>query len=247
MFVTSGKPSGSIKHMLADGYEIYCKEDEIDYLALCNLLRDNKLDKVTVIKKTDIRDVYLLEEGGRKFILKCDRYVPKKLEAKIWNFLRGPFYVRKMASIYKASRLGCRVTPEFLLVALRKGLFFPVESFALQEYVDGIELEDAGSPEEYKDEIIQAFSELHKYNLALGDVNTSNIMVTPQGIKIIDLTWNGTRLAGKGQDIVRLKNRLGIIFPVNSIGQWIGVIYITVKHGIREFLHTLRYAEHKDS
>lgn len=237
------RSSGGIKHLNSGGYEVYFKEDGVDYLALFKLLRAGGLAGVSVIKETDVRDVYLLEYAGRKYIFKRDRYVPKKLEARLRHLVRGSFYVRQIKSIGRAARRGCRVTPEFLLVALQAGRFYPRESFVLQEYVEGVMLESAGSPEQYKNEIIRAFTELHAYGLALGDVNTSNLMVSPDGIKIIDLTWSSFAWAGKGQDVVRLKHRLGITFPVTTPSLWLAVKYTSLKFLIRDALHNLRHPD----
>jgi heptose II phosphotransferase len=244
----------SLQHI--DGYKILLKEDGTDYTGIWRDFRvklpaapprqiyDNN---VKTLKKDAVREVYLLDTRQGRFIMKIDHRVPRHLEMRLWNLLAGPFHSRQMRAINKAVAGGCRVTPEFFLVAekMRRGLCR--EAWILQEFCPGPTIAEAGGYAPHLPAIRRAMEELHRYGLAASDINGGNLLLCEDGVKVIDLTWNGTAWAGKAQDLARLKNRCGLELPARGLKLKSALAWILLKHRLRDALHNSRNPRSKEN
>jgi serine/threonine protein kinase len=154
-----------------------------------------------------------------------------------------------MKRINKAVNCGCRATPDFFLVAERMRRGLARESYIIQEYLEGKALSEVENclplNAALRAGMREAMSELHKHDLCHSDIATSNWLLTPGGLKAIDLSWNGTIWAGKAQDTLRMKNRYQVELPVRSIKDKLALLYITAKHRLRDSLHNFRKPHNK--
>lgn len=230
------KPGAIIKRKEA-GYKLFIKDDGYDYAGLWNSFRSGRLKDYVTIRQIGKREVHIVEAWGRKFILKIDREVSRHFEVRLWRAIQGPFFSRQMKAVHRAVSNGCTVTPEIYFVAEKEGGLLCRESYSIQEFLEGHVLEQEPDLEPFYPALVRAIDELHKFDLVLSDLHAQNVMVTKDGLKIIDLSWKGTTWAGKGKDIVILKQLYGIEMPVKDFSRRLAAAYIRIKHRIRDFLH----------
>ncbi len=221
------------------GFNLFIKNDGTDYAAIWRGLMDGVLDNISKIRQTPNREVYHAMIGGREFLIKVDRKKPVNLDMKLWRMIRGPEYSRRMMAVSSAVSNGCTATQEIFFVAEKtRGLFKP-ETYVILDYLPGCPIADCEEPSEYFEEAARMLSELHKYDLTLGDVNTDNFLRTDGGVKVVDLSYDGLAWSGKGKDIVRAKERFGVDVPVNSIAEKVAVRYTMLKNAFRERLSAI--------
>lgn len=230
-------PSGGIVTAARDGYKLFIKDDGFDYTGLWEDFRAGRIADSVCLRDYGKREVHRVGYAGRRFIVKIDREISRHLEVKVWRALQGPFYSRQMRAVHRAVRDGCRATPEIYFVAEKEGGWLCRESYSIQEFLEGRVLAEAEDYKPFYPGIVAAFEDLHRHNLALSDLNDHNIMLTPEGVKIIDLSWKGIPWSGKGKDVVILKQLYGIDLPARDFSRRAAARYIRIKHRIRDFFH----------
>lgn len=231
--------SGGITTARKDGYKLFIKDDGFDYTRLWEDFRAGRIEDVFTIRDYGKREVHRVGYAGRKFIIKIDREISRHLEVKAWRAIQGPFYSRQMKAVNRAIQGGCRVTPDIYFVAEKEGGLLCRESYIILEFLEGRVLASEPDYTPFYPGIIEAIEELHKYDLVLSDANDWNIMLTPEGVRIIDLSWKGITWSGKGKDVVILKQLYGIELPVRDFSRRAAARYIIIKHRIRDFIHGL--------
>ena len=189
--------SGGIVTSRRNGYRLHVKDDGGDYERIWDDLRQGRIPGLITLKHTHRREVYLAEVKGRQLIIKIDHQVPKRFEVKLWHLLRGPMRSRIMRLVNRAVAVGCNVTADIYLVAERLEKGICREACIIQEYLPGrtllsihAESGDVGV-DAYREQLAAAMRELHGHKLVLSDLGYNNVLVTPAGIKLIDLSWNG--------------------------------------------------------
>lgn len=217
-------------------FTLYSKNDGFDYRAVWRDFIEGKRDGVSVIRLEDVREVYVVEVGDRKFILKIDWYVPKRLEKKIRFILFSPFFSRQMRQINSAIAKGCRLLPEFYFVAEKREGGLITHSYILQEFIEGTHFMNMEEARLKGNEIMQAVRELHGYGLAHCDLNLDNIFVTQTGIRFIDLSCTGSIFGGMGKDIVRLRRLFGLSMPLTTFREKLAFRYTVLKFALQDFI-----------
>ena len=238
-----GNPAGSgiVKRQTKD-YNFSIKDDGTDYFQIWSDFREGRIPDrdCTQLRAIATVDVYLFKAHGQQFIFKTDRGYPHHIDSKLWRILTGPFYSNQMRSINKAVNSGSTVTADFYLVAEKRTGLISRESHILMEYLQGHPLREEKDTAAFHDALVELFQELHRNKMAMCDVHTDNIFVTEQGLRTIDLSWRGVFWTGKGKDILALKERMGIIYPDQTISDRLSVLYVRLMFWIRYTLRGFR-------
>ena len=179
------------------------------------------------------REIFLVEEYGRRFILKWDKGgwgwgTEGPLEKFFWKLIRGPFYSRLMKRVDRAVRNGCDVVQTIHLVAERRTLHYCHEAYVLMEYAEGETLMSVtggfeiqykmneAEREPYDRRVLEAMTKLHRHDLASCDVNPKNFTLNGSRTTIIDLSCRGNSFIDQVKDAVRLKKTYNIDFPLKG-------------------------------
>lgn len=211
-----GQQSGEIIKQQQGPYSLHVLSDGFDYTAVWRSFMEGERGGVTTLRIEDVREVYLIETGGRKLILKIDRYVPRRFEKKIRFILFSPYFSQQMRQVRRAIDNGCCLVPDVFFVAEKKEGCIITESVIIQEYIVGEHFPDMNAALESERSLVTSVKELHSYGLVHCDLNLDNIFITPQGIRFIDLSCTGTFIGGLGKDIMRLRDHFGIRMPLTS-------------------------------
>ena len=221
-----------------DGYHVYQKDATDRYWNLFQKFRRGEISHHRFNNAVKERSVYLIEDEGRRYIVKWDKGGwgfggETRLEKIFWRLVRGPFYSRLMRRMRRARENGCDVIQDVFMVAERRTLHFCHEAIVIFEYIDGHMLVDDADRDRHIPEIVEAMHKLHQNGLAMCDVSIYNYLVTPEGIKMIDLVCRGNPRLDRIKDVIRLKRVLGVELPVD--GFWDRLLYrlYTGYHSIR--------------
>lgn len=229
-----------IKERREQGFNLFIKSDGTDYAAIWRSLMAGTLAGLTQIRQTANREVYHAAIEGREFLIKVDRKRPINLDMKLWRIIRGPEYSRRMIAVSEAIMRGCTATQEIFFVAEKTyGLLTP-ETYIILDYIPGHPIAECDEPSVYFEEAARTLSELHKYNLALGDVNIDNFLYTQDGVKVVDLSHDGLAWSGKGKDIVRTMEQFGVSVDANGLVEKVAVKYTLLKKALKKQLSAVK-------
>lgn len=208
-----------ILHSRFREFDVYAKDDGTDYLGLFRDHLDGAPPVRTFVCPNHTNRASLVELGGRKFVLKKDGVPLTGLERKVWRALKGPFYSTLMPRINRAVSGGCGVAVDIFLVAEKMRGRYAEESYILMEYAEGVSFADIPDFGPYRGLICDAFIELHRYGLSLGDPNPANLVLTGSGgIKMFDFSVRGFQITGRAKDRIKCRKVYGVEIPS---GGWI--------------------------
>lgn len=230
---------GGIITRAADGYNLFIKDNGVDYVELWQDFRAGKLQGLENLKEIEHRSVYRLEADGRSYLVKVDTKCPRPLDLKLWRFIHGPVHSKHMKAVNKAVRKGCRRTQDIFFVAEKNGRICP-ETFIIIEYLPGRNLDTEADYAPYLADIGAALADLHSHKLSLSDIHAGNFLITDEGIKVIDLSTKGLAWAGIGRDIIEAKQFLGVDVPMGSFSARLSVWYVRGKRAFRDSLRCIR-------
>lgn len=213
-------------------WRILEQDDGTRYWDLFQRFLRKDVETRTLRNAAKARDVYLLEDNGRKYILKWDHTGwgfggEGRLERFFWKFVRGPFYSRLMKRVHKARKKGCDRCQAMYLVAERRTGHYCHEAVALYEYLEGETLEKLPDATPVLHDIEACLVSLHERNLALCDTNPRNFVLTPDGVKAIDLVCRGNARIDRVKDMVRAEKVFGIVMPAHGIDRALKTILHT--------------------
>lgn len=220
--VRSGTPEAGRSPVVLkklDGYYVYQQGDDNRYWDMFLRFRRGELAGRRLSNHARERDVFLVEEGGRKYVIKWDRGGwgfggESRPERFLLKLLRGPFYSRLMRRVRLARRSGLDCVQDIYLVAEKRTLHYCHEAVIILDYLEGSMLKEAADVDSYRPAIRNAMLDLHAHGLALCDVSPYNYLVDGDGVKIIDLVCRGNPRVDRVKDIIRLKNVLEIDLPL---------------------------------
>lgn len=235
----STKPA-KILRLTRDGYRLYIKDDGRDYASLWAAFRRGEVPVLKAFKNDGVREVYLVENGGQKYILKIDRFVSEHPEIRLWYFIFGPFHSRNMRRIRRALDSGCTRTADIYFVAEKMGSRLCREAYIIQEYFEGPQLYSIGGIEAHKDEVRAGMMEIHAHNLAFNDCNPTNMILTKQGLRFIDMDFDSIPCIGMASDILRMKKKHGIVVPPKNFAVRLSMLYYKTKRKFRSAMRDIR-------
>lgn len=222
---TRGGPSRSAPRVIAsrrDGYYVYRLGDDDTYWDMFLRFRRGELKGKLLTNVLKERDVHLVEDGGRRYVIKVDRggwgFGRESRPERIFlKFFWGPFYSRLMRRVTRALANGCDAMQTIRLVAERRTLQYCHEAVIILDYVEGKTLHELGDPAPYLERTREAMLSLHANRLALCGVSLYNFVVTEAGkVKAIDLECRGFFRVDRIKDVIRVKRLLGIDLPVEG-------------------------------
>lgn len=221
-----------------DDFNLYVKDDGFDYWGLIEQFRMGFLP-VRELKNRhpDVRRVFVVEADGRKLLLKWEMAREKSIEKLAWQFFTAPFYSRLMRKVNKAVNAGCDVMQDMYLVAERVSGRICREAFAITDYIEGRHITTPEEERRHGQAIIDAMRTLHAHGLAVCDIHHSNMLVTDDGVKFIDLTCRGTTLLSQAKDVARLKARLNLHLDVSGVANKLAVLF---EYALEQFRETNR-------
>lgn len=215
------KKAESLRQRRADGYVVLEKNDGGDYWGLYRRFLRGEVTAKTFRAAAKARDVHLLDDGGKKYILKIDRSGwgfggESGLERFFWKMVRGPFYSRLMRRLARARADGCDRCQEMFMAAEKRTLHYCHEAVVLFEYLEGDTLEKLPDLAPLLPGIRDCLDTLHRHDLALCDINPRNFVLTPDGVKAIDLVCRGNARIDRVKDTIRAKKVFGIDLPLRG-------------------------------
>ncbi|MGL4860740.1 MAG: lipopolysaccharide core heptose(II) kinase RfaY [Enterobacteriaceae bacterium] len=227
-----------IKESCSDGFLVYQKNDGTNYLTILEDFKAGKIAWQALNSGNPQRDVFLIEVDGKKYILKWDRELDPRLEKRLWQFISGPYYSGLIQRVAAAKQEGCNIIGDIYLVAERSRWRQSIEAYVLAEYLPG---EPLGSlpPEQiqhYKPTIANTVQTLHRYQLASNDLHAGNFIITPQGLKLIDLSDRGALAICQANDLLALRRLYQIELPPSG---WVYHL-IAGKEKLKRFSRRLR-------
>lgn len=202
-----------------DGFKLKWKNDGTDYPAIWSAFCQGQLQGQVLTRGQPFREVDLVEVQGRRYIIKRDWFVEKRLEKRFGYFiLNNTRYSRMFQFINKAVRDGCQIVQDIYLVAEKMaGRTTCLEAYLIADYIEGHPL----SPQEVEerlDDLCQTVLHIHDCGLACNDIQPYNFILTPDGlIKAIDLDISNFLAIVQVNDIRTIKYHFGVDLPVTGI------------------------------
>lgn len=215
----SGPAANPILSTDIDGFRLQWKNDGTDYPAIWSAFRQGQLKGQALSRGRPYREVDLVEVQGRRYIIKRDWHVEKRLEKRFWYLiLGGTRYTRIFRLINKAVRRGCRVVQDVYLVAERmKGRTTCLEAYLIADYMEGHPM-SVQEVAERLDDLCQTVLHIHDCGLACNDIQPYNFVLTTDGIiKAIDMDISSFLAICQINDIRTMKYRFDVDLPVRGI------------------------------
>ncbi len=222
-----------VEYLEKEGYKIVAKSAE--HRALFDKLLRGEIPKKPLLVDNEKNFVYQAEIDGKRFVFKRVNEEQCKFDSRLWYFFTGPFYSRLMRSVHKALESGCSVIPDMYVVAEKISFRRAIDTYLLTEYLDGTVLPESDQARPYHGKIVDAFHELHKYGLSLGNVKGGNLVYDAQRdqVRMIDLSNRGIQAIGRAKDAYKLRRIWGIHLPTHNFTDHIPRLMVTAQFGIR--------------
>jgi tRNA A-37 threonylcarbamoyl transferase component Bud32 len=202
-------------------FEVFCNPESAGVWALVEGVRGGSVTGVVLSDWDENRRVFLIDWAGGRYIVKHELRGNPPWEKRLQERLHGPFHSRLMRQLLAARKAGCSVLQNIHLVAERMENGVCQETYLVLEYVEGASFASKEECVAHADSVTAAMMELHRFGLALGDVNFKNFVLSTDGagerITFIDLSSRGFFRFGKIKDIVRMRLHYGIRLPVRGI------------------------------
>ncbi|MEG0137241.1 MAG: lipopolysaccharide core heptose(II) kinase RfaY [Cetobacterium sp.] len=239
-----------IKEEKYNGYKIYYKNESNGVLA--KKILDKSYKVLEEYKNTERNYVAKIDIDGKSYVLKSPKAETIIPQRKIQTMFKKGEGLTSFINIDSAISKGLDFFIEPLVVIVKRGLFLE-ESLILMDYIDG----DIIRTTEDIDIIMEMVKKIHEKGIYHGDLNTSNFIKTPNGIKIIDTQAKSESIwhFKRGYDILTMKNDLLVLLLKYDVEKnyrvtrdlGYGLAYIiknfkklTIVHKIREFKVYLR-------
>lgn len=209
----SGRPYPITVRKYGD-YTIHVKEDGYDYIDLYErILRDEVPKKVLLFDDPE-HYVYRIDIDGRSFVFKRFGELDGKLDTKLWWFVAGTFYPKLLRLVNQAVSDGCEAVPDMYLVIEKLSRRLAIDNYLLLEFLPGTSMDELGDMTPYRSAVADAFIDVHRHGLSLGNVKAGNLVLADDGrVKVIDLSSRGTQLTGRAKDAIKVKRLWDIDLP----------------------------------
>lgn len=234
-------------------YSIYATEKNKEFLKLSHNIIDNTYKIIYKFKDTERNFVASIEINGKIYILKSPKAETVIPMRKIQTSFKNGEALETLINMAEHEKNGIDffITP--LAVIVKKGIFIK-ESFILVEFIEG----EKPRTLEFIDEIVKITNKMHSLGIYHGDLNASNFIRTPSGIKVIDTQGRKDSFSNfkRAYDYLTFKhdllpNELGydidsnFYVEKNRIGYFFALLikgfkYIPIIKKIRNFKKNLR-------
>lgn len=193
-----------------NGYQVYQKESDIDYWQVIDDYIQGKIVGKNLNSGNMERSVARITINGKNYIIKCEKERDSRLEKRIMRMVHGPYFSRLLYRLVRAQNQGCTITNDIYFVAEKMRCRESIETWIIAEYVEGTVLSEVSDITPYYREIAALINQLHAYDLASNDIHAGNLVLTDNGLKIIDLSDFGHLAICKANDLIALKRFYGI-------------------------------------
>lgn len=167
-----------IKSIKYQNYMIYGTEE---YLELGKCILKNQYEILEVYKDDSRSYVAKIRLNGKIYVLKSPRSEIRLIQRKWKTFWNKGEALTTLYNIFSLKQQKFHNIGEVYLAIVRKH-FLIQESFLLMEYIEG---EVFNHPERL-DDFMEIVNKLHSLGRYHGDLNTSNVVLTTQGLYLID-------------------------------------------------------------
>lgn len=221
-----------------EGFRVQWKNDGVNYPAIWSAFREDGVPAKPIAVNRPFRSTYLLEVGGRQYLMKKDWHVEKRLEKRLLYFLMGNTtrYSRIIQLVNKAVRRGCRSAQDIFLVAEKLEGSTCVEAWLIADYMPGRALskdEALGCV----DELVETVLDIHRHGLACNDIQPYNFIRSTDGrIKGIDMDISSPLLICQANDLWTMKRRFGVRTPLEG---GLGLRLVWALIGFRDYLRSI--------
>lgn len=167
-----------IKSIKYQNYLIYGTEE---YLELGKCILKNQYEILKVYKDDNRSYVAKIRLNGKIYVLKSPRSEIRLIQRKWKTLWSKGEALTTLYNVFSLKQQKFDNIAEVYLAIVRKH-FLIQESFLLMEYIEG---EVFNHPERL-DDFMEIVNKLHSLGRYHGDLNTSNVVLTKQGLYLID-------------------------------------------------------------
>lgn len=227
-----------------NGFKVYLKKNGHEMLYRKILLDyfNHSLVVGTIFKDSQETKVFLIDGGGgQKFILKV--FIPQKnkIERFLKSFFKGDYYLNLFCETERVQQNGVYSICDFYLLAEKKFCNYSSIFIMLFEYIEGESLGNLNLDSNLKERIKQEVLRLHKNNMVMGDIQTSNFILAADKIRIIDCSGKRASLKRKAEDRINLQRRFGIQNCKKDYGYFVVIAKERVRKVIRKIKNFLAF------
>ncbi len=227
-----------------DGYRLKWKNDGTDYPAIWEAFRRGELSGPSLSRprRRLFRETRLVEAGGRRFLVKRDWHVEKRLEKRfLYWFMRGTRYSRLIEFVNRAVGHGCNLVQDIYFVAEKMDGNTCLEAWLIADFMPGVPLERRDVAV-WADELGRTVLKIHEWGLACNDIQPYNFIRTDQGvIKAIDMDMSSPVVVCQVNDLWRMRSLFGLKAPWRGgpLKRFLWAV-IGVRNFVRSYTRRLR-------
>lgn len=190
---------------------LYVKNNDKFYESIFHDFLHFRLNITKVFRSIDDTKVVLIDTERGPYVLKV--FVPRdrKFERILKSFVKGDYYENLIKQTDRVREEGLNFVNDFYFLAEKKIFNFSSVFIMLIEYIEGIEVFSMGElDDQVVNGITQAVYNLHDHGMVSGDPHPGNFILTPDGIKIIDLSGKKATASLKMKDLLDLERHYGV-------------------------------------
>ncbi len=221
-------------------YDVYAKNDGVDYWRLVKACIDENIDQAALIREqkwgaafsidrngvkgeaavmavtNPKRMVLRLDAGGRSFVVKRAFMGSPGFKRFLPGVVGLTYFTRIMKLVDAAVREGCDATQDCFLVAERWVGPFRSEAWVLLQYLEGKLLRHCGDIEALIPALRETAGELLRHNLTMNDLAPGNFIVGGDRIRAIDISCRPVSRLHRVSMIWKFNKRYNLGLPVTN-------------------------------
>lgn len=256
----SGSAKAAVSQRRVTTYDIYAKDDGRDYWRIAHAYLQSGIRREELAKNWPEKPEFTLGagEGAMRFTgLSCVN--PKRVVFRVetldgvyllkWMRIRSSGlkrlfpgsigltrYTRLFRKVRDAIENGCRSTQDYLLVAERWVGWFRMEVVTVLEYVEGESMGERDDYGPFAEDLTRAAEDLLRHDLTLDDMSPYNFLLTPDGVKVIDLSCRPPTRPNAVKMVMKMNRRFGLAIPVHGlVNRLIGAL-LAARYVVRGWL-----------
>lgn len=252
-------PQG-VRRFAVDGYDIYMKDDGVDYWRIVKACMDENIDQgelirnypakpVVTVRRDGVdlslhplmytnpkRMVFRAEMDGRRFVLKRARMGTVGFKHLLPGVMGLTYYTRIMRIVNRAVRAGSDVTQDYFLVAEKKLSAFRQEVWLLLGYVEGEPLGNLPM-DVHRREVVATMEEMFRHGLTMDDITLHNFMVDAKGkVRAIDLSCRPFTRLQAVKMAIKMNARHAVAFPIRGFANNLLRLALAIRYRLKRAL-----------
>lgn len=239
------------------GFDIYAKNDGVDYWRLVEACIDENIDQDALRRDLDHHATLQLDRNGvraelyvmafgnpKRLVLRMDvdgkRYVVKRAFMGSPGFKRLlpgvmglTYFTRVMKLVNAAVRDGCDATSDCYLVAERWVAPFRLEVWTMWEYIEGRRLFRPDEFVPHREEMARMAEELIRHGLTMDDVVPGNFLFSESRARAIDISCRPFSRLQKVKMALKLNARYGLGLTLDGLADKLLAALLTTRYRLR--------------